>query len=270
MTQYTPNYNLDLYEGSDKPDLTDQYDNAMGKIDQVLKTSAGNLAELSNKVGTLNESLNTANGLIDEINAELTALGITDVETAAALLTKIDGYQTAIDDMNSQVAANTADIQNVDGMVAEIKGDYVVSDFTGGPIPSSAASPLPKTFAFNVWVNENNTCMKVFGTLQFVEGTYNLEAIPGQSGVYGVKVALTTPFPTRWRNRVYNNACTTFYLTPDGTTKNMGSSSFRIGDDGNLYLCPYSTSTLTVGSSSTLYFQYFQIPYYAANMTSNA
>ena len=38
MTQYTPNYNLDLYESSDKPNLRDQYNSAMGKIDTQLAT----------------------------------------------------------------------------------------------------------------------------------------------------------------------------------------------------------------------------------------
>ena len=36
MTQYTPNYNLDLYEDTDKPNLRDQYNSAMGKIDVAL------------------------------------------------------------------------------------------------------------------------------------------------------------------------------------------------------------------------------------------
>lgn len=36
MTQYTPNYNLDLYEDADKPNLRDQYNAAMGKIDVAM------------------------------------------------------------------------------------------------------------------------------------------------------------------------------------------------------------------------------------------
>lgn len=38
MTQYTPNLNLDLYEDTDKPNLRDQYNAAMGKIDTDLST----------------------------------------------------------------------------------------------------------------------------------------------------------------------------------------------------------------------------------------
>ena len=38
MTDYTPNLNLDLYEDTDKPNLRDQYNSAMGKIDTDLST----------------------------------------------------------------------------------------------------------------------------------------------------------------------------------------------------------------------------------------
>ena len=33
MATYTTNYNLDKYEGADSPNLTDQYNSAMDKID---------------------------------------------------------------------------------------------------------------------------------------------------------------------------------------------------------------------------------------------
>ena len=39
-TEYTPNYDLDLYAGTDKPNLRDQYNAAMGKIDRQMKTNA--------------------------------------------------------------------------------------------------------------------------------------------------------------------------------------------------------------------------------------
>ena len=36
-TDYTPNYTLDLYASTDKPNLRDQYNAAMGKIDTQMK-----------------------------------------------------------------------------------------------------------------------------------------------------------------------------------------------------------------------------------------
>ena len=38
MTDYTPNINLDLYEDTDKPNLRDQYNASMGKLDAFLST----------------------------------------------------------------------------------------------------------------------------------------------------------------------------------------------------------------------------------------
>lgn len=38
-TEYTPNYNLDLYTDNDKPNLRDQYNSAVRKIDAQLKTT---------------------------------------------------------------------------------------------------------------------------------------------------------------------------------------------------------------------------------------
>lgn len=40
MATYTTNYNLDKYEGSDRPNLRDQYNSAMDKIDAALNSQA--------------------------------------------------------------------------------------------------------------------------------------------------------------------------------------------------------------------------------------
>lgn len=40
MATYTTNYNLDKYEGTDSPNLTDQYNSAMDKIDAQMMTNA--------------------------------------------------------------------------------------------------------------------------------------------------------------------------------------------------------------------------------------
>ena len=37
-TEYTPNYNLDKYSANDRPNLRDQYNSAMEKIDAALKS----------------------------------------------------------------------------------------------------------------------------------------------------------------------------------------------------------------------------------------
>lgn len=83
MASTTDNFNLDLYDTGDPAALTDQYNSAMRTIDTTLLTINGNATT----------ALNTAKQAIAEtqtINNNLTALGVTDSNTATALKNKID------------------------------------------------------------------------------------------------------------------------------------------------------------------------------------
>lgn len=83
MASTTDNFNLDLYDNGDPAALTDQYNSAIRTIDDTLLTINGNATT----------ALNTAKQAIAEtqtINNNLTALGVTDSNTASALKNKID------------------------------------------------------------------------------------------------------------------------------------------------------------------------------------
>lgn len=83
MATTTDNFNLDLYDTGDPAALTDQYNSAIRTIDETLLTINGNA----------DTALNTAKQAITKtqtINDNLTALGITDTNTASALKNKID------------------------------------------------------------------------------------------------------------------------------------------------------------------------------------
>lgn len=83
MASTTDNFNLDLYDTGDPAALTDQYNSAMRTIDTTLLTINGNATT----------ALNTAKQAMTEtetINNNLTALGVTDSNTASALKNKID------------------------------------------------------------------------------------------------------------------------------------------------------------------------------------
>lgn len=83
MASTTDNFNLDLYDTGDPAALTDQYNSAIRTIDTTLLTINDNAAN----------ALNTAKQAIAEtqtINSNLTALGVTDSNTASALKNKID------------------------------------------------------------------------------------------------------------------------------------------------------------------------------------
>lgn len=89
MASTTDNFNLDLYDTGDPAALTDQYNSAIRTIDETLLTTNDNATT----------ALNTAKQAIAEtqtITSNLTALGVTDTNTASALKNKID---TTVNDL---------------------------------------------------------------------------------------------------------------------------------------------------------------------------
>lgn len=83
MASTTDNFNLDLYDTGDPAALTDQYNSAIRAIDNTLLTINGNAATaLNNAKQAMTETQN--------INNNLTALGVTDSNTASTLKNKID------------------------------------------------------------------------------------------------------------------------------------------------------------------------------------
>lgn len=90
MASTTDNFNLDLYDTGDPASLTDQYNSAIRTIDDTLLTINDNATAAIN---TATAAINTAKQAITEtqtINNNLTALGVTDSNTASALKSKID------------------------------------------------------------------------------------------------------------------------------------------------------------------------------------
>lgn len=99
MASTTDNFNLDLYDTGDPAALTDQYNSAIRTIDTTLLTINDNAAN----------ALTTAKQAIAEtetITSNLTALGVTDSNTASALKNKIDTTASELADTTEK--ANNA------------------------------------------------------------------------------------------------------------------------------------------------------------------
>lgn len=117
-TEYTPNYNLDLYASADKPNLRDQYNAAMGKIDTQMKKSAEDVTNANANVLTLQTQ-------VTEAQKDISALEST-VETHG---TQITGVQKTADDAlslaktnESDIADTQADVTSLTGRVTEVEG----------------------------------------------------------------------------------------------------------------------------------------------------
>ena len=104
MTDYTTNFNLEKYQTGDAANLNDQYNASMDIID--------------NTMYKINTNANTAGGKATQAletaqnnTKNLTALGVTDTETATQLKTKIDN--TAETAQNNKSNLNALGVNNV-------------------------------------------------------------------------------------------------------------------------------------------------------------
>lgn len=83
MTDYTTNFNLEKYQTGDAANLNDQYNASMDIIDD-------NLYKINNNANTAGGKATQALETAQNNNKNLTALGVTDTETATQLKNKID------------------------------------------------------------------------------------------------------------------------------------------------------------------------------------
>lgn len=110
-TEYTPNYNLDLYASADKPNLRDQYNAAMGKVDAQMKKTADDVTNANANVLTMQSQ-------VSKNKEDIAALEST-VETHGA---QIAGAQKTADDALSLAQTNETDIAGTQADVTALTG----------------------------------------------------------------------------------------------------------------------------------------------------
>ena len=101
MATYTTNYNLDKYEGTDRPNLRDQYNSAMDKIDAALYTEQQTVNSHTNSITALQAAQIAASARMDvqdqniataNTNADNAVAQAYDAATdASQALTQLDG-----------------------------------------------------------------------------------------------------------------------------------------------------------------------------------
>jgi hypothetical protein len=117
-TEYTPNYNLDLYASADKPNLRDQYNAAMGKIDTQMKKSAEDVTNANANVLTLQTQMTEAQKGISALKSTVETHGtqITNVQKTAG-----DALSLAKTN-ESDIADTQADVTSLTGRVTAVEG----------------------------------------------------------------------------------------------------------------------------------------------------
>lgn len=99
-SEYTPNYNLDLYVSTDKPNLRDQYNGAMGKIDKALLDANNKVVDYGNQVANLSTRVENVETNVGGLDGRITA----NTEQIAAVKSTADGAAA-----NATAAKTTAD-----------------------------------------------------------------------------------------------------------------------------------------------------------------
>lgn len=125
-TVHTPNYNLDLYASADKPNLRDQYNAAMGKIDTQMKANADGVTNANANVGTLQTQMTKAQGGISALESTVETHGtqITHVQkTADNALSLAQTNKSDIADTQSDVTSLTGRVTTVEGTANKNKTD---------------------------------------------------------------------------------------------------------------------------------------------------
>ena len=118
-TEHTPNYNLDLYASADKPNLRDQYNAAMAKVDAQMKKSADDIVNANANVIAMQSQ-------VSRNKEDIAALG-SEVETYG---TRITGAQKAADDALSLAQTNEAGLAGTQADVTSLTGRVTAAEGT--------------------------------------------------------------------------------------------------------------------------------------------
>lgn len=125
-TEYTPNYNLDLYASADKPNLRDQYNAAMGKVDAQMKKSADDIVNANANVITLQTQMTETQKDVSALTAAVETHGtqITGAKkTADDALSLAQANETGLAGTQADVTALTGRVTTVEGTATKNKGD---------------------------------------------------------------------------------------------------------------------------------------------------
>lgn len=125
-TEYTPNYNLDLYASADKPNLRDQYNAAMGKVDAQMKKTADDVTNANANVLTMQSQVSKNKEDIAALESTVETHGtqITSAQkTADDALSLAQTNETDIAGTQADVTALTGRVSAVEGVASKNKAD---------------------------------------------------------------------------------------------------------------------------------------------------
>lgn len=180
-TEYTPNYNLDLYASADKPNLRDQYNAAMGKIDTQMKKSADDVTNANANVLTVQTQMTEVQKDITALESTVETHGtqITDVQkTADDALSLAQTNETDLAGTQADVTSLTSRVTAVEGTANQNKGDINGLQTTVSSLQTTVNGKAPTNHAStaNTYGQGSPTA---FGHLKVTDTSGTVAALTG-------------------------------------------------------------------------------------------
>lgn len=116
-SEYTPNYNLDKYVGTDKPNLRDQYNSAMDKIDAQFVVIENDHTETGNQISAINTNMTQLGERVTTAEGNVTAVEGQIEQTNTALAE----VKTKANDAMSLATTNESDIATLDSEMVQVQ-----------------------------------------------------------------------------------------------------------------------------------------------------
>ena len=203
MATYTQNYNLDKYEGTDKPNLRDQYNSAMEKIDTALKTIDNKASQpgtaytgvtpvqvTGTQISVMNAGVGTS-GVVT-LTSDVNTASSSTVPTTAAVKAYVDSHSGGggTSGITSIVGTNGVTAQ-VSGSSATVSGQYASTSSPGvvnlaTSVDSASTSAVPTANAVKQYVDAHS------GGGGGTGGVTNVNASNGiQGSIQGSTLTLT-------------------------------------------------------------------------------
>lgn len=276
MTTYTSNYNLDKYEGTDKPNLRDQYNSAMDKIDTELKDLADTDVQTSTNVLNLQNRMNTAesditdlqtadasftqqiSGINTSISSIDTRLGtaesnITDLQSASettnenvsALTTRLSTAESNITDLQSSLSTSEEEISNLETAVEDLGLGVETA-----PIQPNNSTGVANLTASGILYIRRNTKLHIANVSFYIHvknSSSSPVVLPADTILYHA--------PTGWEPSTDRSIGQgSFYIKAD--TNSIGVNSLGLKANGDISL--NESSAVTIPANSECIFCAFQ------------
>lgn len=165
-TNKTVNYELPQYVADDKPTYLGDFNSAMSKIDEVMKTNADNVADsngqAANAVAQAQQANTTANSALNEVNT---------------LKTTVTSIQEKNTEQDTSISNNSEAITTLQGDVSETKNDITnIEDFLNLSNVQKYSSQITTNIGqvdtsqtdITVAVNKDGSYGKIYGKVRIM------------------------------------------------------------------------------------------------------